>query len=694
MRLAGLREALRPPWTIRQRLVFLVLAIALPLLMLVVGVIVELGRASRTTQYTNLQFTTRAIVGAIEGQLSSRIALAETLAQSPALLDDDLAAFRRDAERAFPDLSRSWLIVSDLEGQQILNLLRPPGTPLPRRTVAGLAAQQRAFERRAPQVSGATLGPVRGNWAATVDVPIFREGKPFRSLAIVIDARVFFDLITRQQPPANWRVAIMDTQGIILARSPDNGQYVGKPAAPGWREIMDRSGIFSMASLEGDPVILATEPSALSGWAVGIGVPESELERPVRNTVLAAGALGAAVSLLSLLLAFRIGGQIAGPIHELEDKAQALVVGGGGATLATKVPEIARVWGVLRAAVAERRTSEDLRARQLGEIDSLYRTAPIGLALLDRDGRYLRLNQALADINGRPIEAQLGQVSWEIAPDLRAWSEPVLRQVIERGEVVVSERRGESPGNPGVLRDWIQKWYPVRDAAGQVVGAGLIVEDVTERAEAARRHTLLMDELTHRVKNTLAVVQAMALQTLRTTPEPEAFTEAFSARLASLARAHDLLTRGAWAGAGLADIVGAALEPFQVDGPESPGDRRVTMTGPPVELPAGATITLSLMLHELATNAAKYGALSMPAGRVGISWEIVTSKIAPSKIAGGRSLDLRWNEVGGPPVGQPARKGFGSRLLDMGATQLEGEIDLDYAAAGLRCRLRFPLDGA
>ena len=100
------------------------------------------------------------------------------------------------------------------------------------------------------------------------------------------------------------------------------------------------------------------------------------------------------------------------------------------------------------------------------------------------------------------------------------------------------------------------------------------------------------------------------------------------------------------------------------------------------------------MLHELATNAAKYGALSMPAGRVGISWEIVTSKIAPSKIAGGRSLDLRWNEVGGPPVGQPARKGFGSRLLDMGATQLEGEIDLDYAAAGLRCRLRFPLDGA
>ncbi len=178
------------------------------------------------------------------------------------------------------------------------------------------------------------------------------------------------------------------------------------------------------------------------------------------------------------------------------------------------------------------------------------------------------------------------------------------------------------PGDRAALRRWVHKWYPVRDATDRIVAAGVTVEDVTLRVTAERRHAMLMDELTHRVKNTLAVVQAMAVQTLRPTPDVASFTEAFS-RLLSLARAHDLLTRDAWSKAGLKDIVDTALAPFGNDGGQATGPSpRVHVTGPPVELPANMTITLTLMLHELATNAAKYGALSRAEGQVQIRWEV------------------------------------------------------------------------
>ena len=304
--------------------------------------------------------------------------------------------------------------------------------------------------------------------------------------------------------------------------------------------------------------------------------------------------------------------------------------------------------------------------------------------MLDRDGRYLRINQALADMNGRPLDEQLGRIAWEIVPGLRQQTEAILHKVIDSGQSEVNEVQGESPGRPGGVRNWIQKWYPVRDADGRIVAAGATVEDVTERVAADRRHTLLMDELTHRVKNTLAVVQAMAIQTLRTTPDPETFSKAFSARLSSLARAHDLLTRGAWAGADLRDIVAAAVEPFLAGPSAADAGRPVKITGPSVDLPASTTITLTLMLHELATNAAKYGALSVPRGRVRVVWELVGDD-------GNRAVNLRWDEQDGPATVPPARQGFGSRLLGMGAVQLGGEINLDYAASGLRCRLRFPL---
>jgi len=163
---------------------------------------------------------------------------------------------------------------------------------------------------------------------------------------------------------------------------------------------------------------------------------------------------------------------------------------------------------------------------------------------------------------------------------------------------------------------------------------------------------------------------------LRSTPEPQAFAPAFGGRLASLSRAHDLLTQSAWRGASLEKIVAAVLEPFAAQ------SGRVTIEGPSLDLPANFTITIALMLHELATNAAKYGALAGPSGRVHIAW-----KTAPA--GAGQTVELLWQERGGPSILPPQRRGFGTRLLAASAQQIKGELEMAFPPDGVVCRLRF-----
>lgn len=207
--------------------------------------------------------------------------------------------------------------------------------------------------------------------------------------------------------------------------------------------------------------------------------------------------------------------------------------------------------------------------------------------------------------------------------------------------------------------------------AVRLVGAS---RDVTDAHEQAMRQRLLLDELNHRVKNNLAVVQSIAAQTLRYQPEPGAFAEAFTGRIAALASVHGLLTRSEWRGAVLMELIETALEPF------ARGDC-VSVVGPAIEVDAATSLALSLILHEMATNAAKYGALSRPAGTVAVTWDFAEA---------GRAK-LRWKEAGGPPVRPPTRKGFGSRLLKMSVDQLGGASEVIYPETGVEACLSFPV---
>jgi len=198
--------------------------------------------------------------------------------------------------------------------------------------------------------------------------------------------------------------------------------------------------------------------------------------------------------------------------------------------------------------------------------------------------------------------------------------------------------------------------------------------------EALERRTFLLRELDHRVKNTLASVQSIARQTLRTAPSPTDFAESFESRLMGLSRAHELLTRRGWGRTDLREVLEAALQPFG-----GLADPRFTARGPALSLTPETAVALHMTLHELMVNAAKHGALTALSGQVTVVWRI-------EEVSGVASLVLEWVARGGPPVFAPKRQGFGTRLLERGvARDLGGEARLTYAPNGLTYALRVPL---
>lgn len=228
-------------------------------------------------------------------------------------------------------------------------------------------------------------------------------------------------------------------------------------------------------------------------------------------------------------------------------------------------------------------------------------------------------------------------------------------------------------------------WILVRgradyDADGRPVRAQGVSLDVTDRKRAEERQRVLVAELNHRVKNTLAIVQSLALHTHRTTDNPIAFMEALNARVRALAKAHDLLTENSWEGALLKDVIGRTLEPYVT---ETAGSRRIEIGGPPLKLNAETAVALNMAFHELVTNAAKYGALSAPGGAVSVVWRVDAS-VDPALI------EIEWRETGGPRVHPPTRQGFGSHVLGAGlAHQLDGKVTMDFQPDGLVCRMRY-----
>jgi two-component sensor histidine kinase len=213
------------------------------------------------------------------------------------------------------------------------------------------------------------------------------------------------------------------------------------------------------------------------------------------------------------------------------------------------------------------------------------------------------------------------------------------------------------------------------DARGLLAQAGI---DAKEREAADKLQKLILEELHHRIKNTLATVSAIASQSLRNVPGAEHAQQAIEGRLLALGRAHDLLLQARWTSADLGKIVRGATEAF--DNPDAP---KFTISGTDVRMTSGAVIAIAMTLNELCTNTTKFGALSVPAGRVDIAWTVDPQA---------QRLNLKWTESNGPPVQAPDKRSFGTRLIETLGRQLKGQVWLSYEPGGFAYALDVPLE--
>ncbi len=334
-----------------------------------------------------------------------------------------------------------------------------------------------------------------------------------------------------------------------------------------------------------------------------------------------------------------------------------------------------RLIGTLRDISASRRAEQERRQTENLLLQTIVETAPGPIYAKDRAGKFMLANVAALGLLGRRWADVEGRRDLDVLGDTEQ-----ARAVAANDERIMASGLAEeveehAGGENGHARTWLCNKSPLRGANGSVVGLVGVSVEISDRKRAEESQALMIHELNHRVKNTLSTVQAIAAETMKDAPAP--MRAALEGRLLALAAVHDVLTREAWQGAGLHEVVAASLQPFG-------GAGRFEVSGPPMPLLPRAALALAMGLHELATNAVKYGALQGAAGGVTICWH-VSAHNEPH-------LELVWLEHGGPPVVVPAARSFGTRMIEGAlAWDLGGTAKIDFEPAGVRCVIEAPL---
>lgn len=317
--------------------------------------------------------------------------------------------------------------------------------------------------------------------------------------------------------------------------------------------------------------------------------------------------------------------------------------------------------------------------QRLNELEQLYQTSPNAVALIGADLKYIRLNERMAEINGEPISMHINAPVRDIIPAVADETEKTVKKVLATQQSIRGYRiKGNIKSEPDVQRVWESDWDPFI-SQGKVLGVTVQVREVTREVEMAERLTALMQELEHRMKNTLATVSALVN---RAESNASAGSDAFDMlknRIRALSRTNALLTAEQWSSANLTDII--KPETVAVFGKE-----RVQISGPAMRVNAQATLALGMVFHELATNSAKYGAFSKPTGTTDIEWHRVNDK-------DGDRLVITWSEKGGPDVKKPKVQGFGSQLLVSTLNgRLGGEFHIDWKKSGIIIKMELDYD--
>jgi PAS domain S-box-containing protein len=515
------------------------------------------------------------------------------------------------------------------------------------------------------------------------------EGKIVGVVAAALDLKWLDQMLKERVIPEGGSLTIADRNGVILSREPFPDRFIGTTIPEPFQRYIraDRPGSFEANSQDGVRRIYGYIPITYPPVNIYISAGLSTKvafaainDAAKRGFVLIAAALILALSLSWLASrAF-----ITKPFDIMTNAVRDWRRGDYHARI--DLPRNAGEFGLLAKGfndlmddVAERQQAlqvSEERARLALEAGHM------GTWWYDHRKKTGGWSSQAAVLLGLPEATTAASVEdWRgiVHPDDAESSLENLRAAVRGDGDYEDEYRIRRPN--GDIR-WINSRGRVSyDTQGRPTYFVGIFQDITERKQAEDQQRFFLDELNHRVKNTLATVQSIAAQTLRSTNDTTQFKEAFEGRLLALSKTHNLLTRKSWREADLREIVEQELAPYRKS-----GDMRVTIEGPKVNLPSRYAINFGLVLHELVTNAAKYGALSVPTGHLDVSWAIVLAEDRPPQ------LRLHWTESGGPPVSPPKRQGFGSRLIKRSIEgELEGYMVLNFAVTGVSYDISVPL---
>lgn len=348
-----------------------------------------------------------------------------------------------------------------------------------------------------------------------------------------------------------------------------------------------------------------------------------------------------------------------------------------------KARELERLAANLERSVAERTSELEASTARLSKSEERFRqalaAAKMGTWRHDLSNRMSQWDESLNVILGLPPEDSTCPTDEWLKriheQDVGAVTEAWQKAIVTRGAYEAELRVKHSDGTIRWLREQGHYVPGVNGLPGSLTGLAL---DITERKQAEEARSLLIDELNHRVKNMLATVQSIALQSMMGAQGEQ--KDRFLSRIHALATGHNLLTQSQWNGARLVDVLDALFAPYRDETP------RLLRDGDDVVLSSRDAISVTLAIHELLTNAVKYGAYSVPDGKIAISWSVDP---APQK----QRLHFRWKENGGPPAVEPSHVGFGTRLLKSLAAQSNGEYACEFTDRGISCELFLPIDG-
>lgn len=675
-------------------LVALVVALIGPGLLFTAILLVRYAGTERARFEQDAREKVRGIALSVDRDTAGLVSVLQTLATSPRLKDGEFDSFDAQA-RLVRDTVGLEILLRRPDGQQVVNTAVRRGAPLPRtglpfdREVASGA--QRAI------VSGFIKGMKADDATYAVAVPVLNAGNVSHILSFSVPVGRLDSLVARETVDG-WTTGLSDRDGIILARVPDRDTLVGSMRLGSLRQNQTATqGVWDGKDHGRKPVTVVEARSRLTGWTAAAIIPQALVEARLRNWIWAFCGFGLIVLATSSMLAVHLWSRVSRPLRRLAATGPALARGEVIPRITSPIHEIRRLGDVLAEASQRLRLRSDERDRALAETERglsalresearfrhMADSAPALIWMTDEAAQISFANMHFDHMFGGQTAAELSGENWQriiFADDFEAFTQrfndAFAARVPFQADVRVIDR-------DGVVR-WLRcEGVPRTDDTGNFLGYTGCNVDITDAKRAAEHQQLLIHELNHRVKNTLATVQSIAGQSLRRLDGPEATAAraAFEARLLALARVHNVLTRENWDGAELGTVVSDAIAPLD----SGEGQRsRFIASGPTLRLPPRLALSIAMALHELGTNAVKYGALSQEGGTVTIAWSV--ERLAETR------LTLKWTEDGGPPVVLPSRTGFGSRLIERSlARELDGTVQLAFAPTGVVCTIEAPV---